>query len=119
MGVPGNVFQRRPLEVTSHVRAAGVRVLSFGIEDDHGLTQRLAVLTAGDVVELHRSLGAWLEEVTSAEREKLHAAQALEAVQSSVTVIEFRKRVLATVELCRVCGEVFAPNHVCTPGGAA
>lgn len=110
MGVPGNVFQRRPLEVTSHVREAGVRVLSFAVEDDHGLTQRLAVLTAGDVVELHRALGAWLEDVSRAEREKL--AQAT----SKVTVVEFRKK-----ERCHSCGGDHPTGHfsLCITGGGA
>lgn len=71
MGVPGNVFQRGALEVTSHVREAGVRVLSFAVEDEHALTQRVAVLTVGDVAELHRSLGAWLEAAAASDVPRL------------------------------------------------
>lgn len=110
MGVPGNVFQRAPLEVTSHVRESDVRVLSFGIEDDHALTLRFAVLSFGDVAELHRALGAWLDEVRRHEREKL--AQAT----SKVTVVEFRKK-----DQCHVCGGDHPTAHftLCVTGGGA
>lgn len=106
MGVPGNVFQRAPLEVTSHVRSAGVRVLSFAVEDEHALTQRVAVLTVGDVAELHRSLGAWLEASAASDVPRLVPQP------SKVTVIEFRKRVL-----CIACGGEHTPG-ACGAGAA-
>lgn len=92
MAVKGNVYVRPGLSVTALRTGSGDHRLEVS-QGDGKVSEYALTLTAGEVRDLHRELGVWLDAVDQAQAPK-------------VTVIAFAK------SGCPVCGQRACEGHL-------